>query len=316
MEKIIHDTKTSIVLRDQFGKHFDRYCAIRKAENLSTDSLQREYETHLHLWRYLKAEGFQGDELAVTKEMIQAYAKGVFQDPDLKHNTARNRIYRLRHFYREAERQEWIFVNPMNSIKIPKIEENPITVLTVKQMKDLMKLPNLNSAKGIRDRTMMELYYSCAFRLSELMQLTDEHFFDDYRRVRIRGKGQKEAVLPVGKIAAHLLKFYIRKIFPKINVKHTKQIFISVLTGNPMNRHIIYSALRIYFKQLIPDRTMGMHVFRYSVATHLADEGVDIRLLQEFMRHDKPSTTERYIKRTFQQLQESIETHIPGTKKC
>jgi len=300
----LKETLTSRSLRDRFGKHFDRYCLIRRAAGTRDATLQREYECHYLFWKYLRERRFKGDELAVKKQHVHEYANMLFEDPGTKHNTARRKIEKLRLFYREAVRQEWILKDPTADYRLPKKEENPITVLTVKQVKELLGLPDLTTAKGIRDRTMMELFYSSAFRLGEMAKLTDEDFTDDYRKVKIRGKGGKESILPVGRMAAHFAKFYVHHVWPRINPHGHDQLFLSVNTNQPMNKHVIYNTLRSYMKRIVPDRTIGMHVFRYSIATHLADEGVDIRLIQEFMRHDKPSTTARYIKRSFQRLQQ------------
>jgi integrase/recombinase XerD len=193
----------------------------------------------------------------------------------------------------------------MAGIHIPQPVKTPVQILTIKQMKELMTLPDLDTARGIRDRTMLELFYSCAFRLHEITTLTPDNFTEDYRRVKVRGKGSKDAVLPVGRMAAHFTRFYTEKIYPVLNRHSTDKLFLSVTTAAPLDKHVVYNSLRTYLKQIVPDRNIGTHIFRYSICTHLSEAGVDIRLLQEFMRHEKISTTARYIKRTFSRLQDT-----------
>lgn len=297
--------KRRITVPENFGHAFEQYLKIRRAANIAHTSLDRESEAHRFFWNWLSGEGFDGNELTVTRDHLLSYAEALHSRRDLHPNTARNKLYILTHFYREAARREWILTNPMAGLKIPRPVRSPVQILTITQMKDLMALPDLTTARGIRDRTMLELFYSCAFRLSEVATLTPACFTDDFRRVRVRGKGNKDAVLPVGRMAAHFTRFYVERIRPVLDRGLTDRLFVSVTTGAALDKHVIYNSLRTYLKQIVPDRSIGTHIFRYSICTHLSEAGVDIRLLQEFMRHEKISTTARYIKRTFSRLQDT-----------
>ena len=139
--------------------------------------------------------------------------------------------------------------------------------------------------------------------MQETLDLTVDSFGEDFRTVRVLGKGDKEVVLPVGKMAAHFLKFYAAEIFPRLNIKKQDKLFLSTQTGKVINKNVMYGILRSYANKLFPGQPMGTHIFRYSACTHLGEEGVDIRIIQEFMRHEKPSTTMRYIAQSFQRLQ-------------
>ena len=293
-----------------FGVHFERYYKIRRVA-VKEASVQTEYTHHQEFWSFLKARGFEGDELNVTKKDLQDYAAHQFQDQSIKSNTARNKISFLKYFYREAIQQEWTFNDPFSGMTLPKIEQNPIEVLTVKQMKQLLETPDLNTLKGLRDRTIFELMYSSALRVGDVISLTAEQFSGDYRTVRLIGKGDKEVVLPVGKVAAHFVTFYLDQVYPKLNQHSHSQMFISIQSGNPMSRHVLYQIVGSYGKDLFEGRYLGTHVFRYSICTHLADEGVDIRYIQEFMRHEKPSTTMRYVHQSYQKLQQVFQDTHP-----
>ena len=152
--------------------------------------------------------------------------------------------------------------------------------------------------------------YSCALRVSDLSSLTADQFSGDYRTLRLKGKGEKEAVLPVGKIASHFVKYYTTEVFPKLNHREQACLFISTRSGQVMRKDVLYQLIGQYGKNLFDGRYLGTHVFRYSACTHLADEGVDIRLIQEYMRHAKPSTTMRYVHQSYQKLQQVFkDTH-------
>lgn len=293
----------------QFGLHFERYFQIRIV-SVVEKTLQRERELHKQFWEYLKRKKFKGHELDVKRKDLQDYAEYQFSRKDIQRNTARNKVYVLKHFYVEAVKQDWIVSSPWSGIQLPKVEHNPIDVMTVKQMKQFLELPNINTIKGVRDRTMFELMYSCALRSSDLLSLTADHFQESNSLLRVKGKADKECVLPVGKVAKHFINFYIEHIHSKINVLKEKKLFLSVATGKALNKNVLYGIMRSYSDQMFPNRPLGTHVFRYSICTHLADEGVDIRYIQEFMRHSKPSTTMRYVSQSYQKLQQVFnETH-------
>ncbi len=288
----------------QFGVHFNRYCKYRSALGIKPDTLQREYEQHIHFWRYLESKEFEGDEFMIIQNDIQEYAHYVHSLEGISNYSKRTRLQRIRRLYQEAFKESWILCDPTVGIKLPKEEINPIKTLTVKQMKSLLELPDLNTVLGIRDRTMMELMYSSGLRRAEVIHVKRDDLSEDMRTIKVMGKGDKEVVLPVGKVAAHFLNFYCENIWPLINKHNEEYLFLSARSGKLIGKQPFYMMIRKYGVKLNPPQDIGPHVFRYSVCTHLVDEGVDIRFIQEFMRHEKISTTARYVKQSFQKLKE------------
>ncbi len=287
--------------------YFDHYLRIRKTAGLSEMTLQTEIECHKKLWNFLEVSG---DELKITREQILSYSE-YLSELDLKPNTRRKLLGNLRSFYEYAVRQGWIVLSPMNRIQLPSKREDPPKVLSVPQMKTLLALPDLNTALGIRDRTIMELMYSSALRRSEILTLKASSFFENYRRVRVLGKGNKEAVLPVGKLPAHFLKFYSEEVLKGFHHRKNDCLFISVYSGDILKAKYLYQMIRDYGRQANFKIEIGPHVFRYSIATHLAEEGVDVKFIQEFLRHESPRTTTRYIEQGFKQLQSIHERTHP-----
>ena len=296
-------------IRQQFGHHFERYAELRKVE-LNERSLETERDINKSLWKYLLMMNFQGDELEVTREDLMRYAEFTFKRKDLKRNSAIHLVRVLKNFYNEAHKQEWICDNPYRGIHLPKEEENLINVLSVKQMKKLLELPDLLTAHGIQARAIMELMYSCALRSSEVINLKQESFSEDYRTLTLTGKGSKTAAIPVGRVAAHCCKFWIEQVLPQINEHNIENVFLSLKTKKEMGDQTLWGLIRTYTKQILPDQDIGTHFFRYSAISHLADEGVDVRVLMCYARHARLHTTMKYIKQSFQKLQEVFrETH-------
>lgn len=286
-----------------FGAHFEKYTKLREVD-MSPRSIQTMKDTHKAFWKFLGSTGFKGDELAVSREDILRYAEYVFKRKDLKRNTAINYIRFLNSFYLEAVKQGWLGENPYRGIELPKEEKILINVVSVKEMKEILECPQLNSVEGQMARTVMELMYSCALRRDELLSLTAQNFSEDCRTLTFIRKGQKEVSLPVGKVAAHFVRHWIEQVWPKLNQGHEPELFLSLKTKKKMDKQTLWALISKYAKQILPERDLGTHFFRYSACSHLADEGVDIRILQEYMSHEKTYTTMKYIQQSFQKLQE------------
>jgi integrase/recombinase XerD len=298
-------------LRGQFGKHYERYAKLRSLQ-LTERSMETERDAQKSLWKYLVSIGFEGDELAVTREVLQDYAEHLFSRKDLKRNTGIHLVQMLKSFYTEAFKQGWISENPYRNIKLPKREQVLINVLSVKQMKELLELPDYNTnVSDMQTKTIMELMYSCGLRCTETLSLTADAFHDEYRTLHIKGKGEKTAYLPVGRVAAHFLKHWIEEVHPKINIHKVPEIFISLQTRRKMDKQTLWSHVRKFTKQIVPDQDIGTHFFKYSITSHLADEGVDARILMQFSRHERLHTTMKYVKQSFQKMQEVFRQSHP-----
>ena len=286
----------------QFGEYFQKYLQLPHICSKTEGTIRTESANQKRFWGYLNETGFDGDELKVTGKEAEEYIQHLTALGQ-KANTIRTTIGVLSTFYREAVRQDWILKNPFSMVKQPRKIEEPCSVLSVQQIKHLLSSPDLNTYTGFRDRVILELFYSCALRRHEISQVKSADFGGDFRSIRVLGKGQKEAILPVGKMAAHFLKFYIEKVWGNLNKSGCDELFLSCYTGKQLNDYQIYRIVKgcgvlAGFKE-----TITPHTFRYSIATHLDEEGVDIRYIQEFLRHEDLGTTARYIKQGFHRLQ-------------
>ena len=288
---------------NQFGDHFERYKTLRKL-SVAESTLRCEEVTHKYLWKFLEEKQFKGNELDIKRENLLEYCRYVNTKDDFKANTKHHRIKLLKPFYNEAVRQNWILLNPLYRIENPKREQVIPFTLTVQQMKALLQLPDLNTVIGIRDRMMFELMYCCGLRKEEVSKVCIDDFSEDYRRLKIKGKGGNESMLYVGKMSAHFLKFYIENIYTHLKNKGTKYLLTSLKTGNALPARWIEKITISYGNQLGLKAKLLPHCFRYSVATHLSEEGADLRLIQAFLRHASPETTTRYIRADFQRLKD------------
>ncbi|MBF0198446.1 MAG: tyrosine-type recombinase/integrase [Planctomycetes bacterium] len=286
----------------KFGGYFEKYLLLPHIRSKSSGTLATEKAFQRRFWRYLEGIAFEGTELEVNRSDAEKYIQHMGES-SLQANTIRTAIGILGTFYQEAVRQDWMLKNPFSRLDPPRPVEEPHTILSVKQMKKLLVVPDLTTVNGFRDRVVLELLYSCGLRRSEVSQVKASDFQEGYGSIRVIGKGQKEAVIPVGKMAAHFAAFYCDNVWPRINRDDREELFLSCYTGAPLNDYQVYRIVKEAGVQCGFKETITPHTFRYSIATHLDEEGVDIRYIQEFLRHEDLSTTSRYITQGFHRLQ-------------
>jgi site-specific recombinase XerD len=285
----------------QLSPIFEKYLLIRRASGISEQSLKNETVAHQNLWKFLKHEV---TELQVAASMLREYALQVNLNENYSVNTKRLRISALIPFYTSALAEGWILSNPIKTIKIPRREYPVPVVLNIAQMKSLMEQPNLNSWVGLRDRAIMELMWTSGLRANEIIELPCDAFSEDYRRIKVTGKGLKQAVLPVGKMASGYMKFYHLKLRPMVARKVDGVMFVSANTGEALHITVLNSLISKYCKKAEIKGRVFPHCFRYSVATHLSEDGADIRYIQHFLRHESLDTTSRYIQMSIQRLKQ------------
>ena len=171
-------------------------------------------------------------------------------------------------------------------------------MLTAAEVRRLLKQPNLSLRTGIRDRAMMEVLYSCGIRLDELLNLEVYHvdFKDKVLYIR-KGKGKKQRVVPLGKNARKYLKEYLEKIRPWYGRKNPKErkLFLNQ-SGLAMTPANIYQNLRKYRDGAGIKKSASPHTFRRTCATHLLQNGADIRYIQKLLGHRHLKTTQVYTK--------------------
>lgn len=184
--------------------------------------------------------------------------------------------------------------NFIELLLLPKLVKKLPETLNLELLLKLIESPNLTTPQGLRDRAIMELLYSSGLRVSELCSLTLQSIDLDQGFLRVFGKGSKERVVPVGTQAISSLKNYLLEGRPKLVKKRTgSEFFISQL-GSSISRKTVWLILKNYAKSLGISSITKPHMLRHSFATHLLQNGADLRVIQEMLGHADISTTEIY----------------------
>jgi integrase/recombinase XerD len=208
------------------------------------------------------------------------------------------KIRAVKRFFEYLESSNQVLINPAEHIKEPKKESRlPRAVLTEDETRKILDQPNLSTLAGIRDRTILEVFYSTGIRLAELMNIT---IFDcDLQGglLRVKGKFSKERVVPLGRHAVKFLKEYITRVRPHHTKKNkaVRNLFVTQF-GTPISRQVIDRMISFCSKQAGIEKHVTPHVFRHTFATQLVKNGADITAVQKMLGHATLSVTKIYTR--------------------
>jgi integrase/recombinase XerD len=245
----------------------------------------------------------------VTREHILGYLEGL--GPDISQRSKARKLAAFRSFFKFLERVEKMDSNPASRVRLPKVKAGLPKVLSCAEVEALLEKPDTARPLGLRDKAMFELLYATGLRVSELAELriTQVHLEPGY--VVIRGKGDKERLVPLGEWASEALKAYLRDGRPRLlKEAQAKEVFLN-RNGSGLSRQGIWKIIKQYALEAGIQRTMSPHVLRHSFATHLLENGADLRSLQVMLGHANISTTQIYTHVAQTRLKEIHRKHHP-----
>ncbi len=226
-------------------------------------------------------------------------------------STISRTIASIRSFFNFLLAEGVIDNNPALDLESPKIEKRLPRVLTTSEIDRLLGQPKATDQKGLRDKAMLELLYASGIRVSELIGLNLSDFDPLVGYLRCKGKGQKERIVPIGSVAINFVNEYMNYSRMKL-CKNNGEIALFVNQhGNRMTRQGFWKILKKYaFKSNI-DGEITPHTIRHSFATHLLENGADLRSVQEMLGHSDISTTQVYTQITRRKIREVYDKAHP-----
>lgn len=230
--------------------------------------------------------------------------------------TMARKIATLRSFYKWAHRQGFAPSNPMLMIRTPKQSKRLPKAVTVEEVERLLASPDDRDVLGARDRAILETLYSTGIRVSELVDLDFGDMDDFGEALRIRGKGRKERLVPLGSHALAAIRHYTRMLEedPRFNAMFNRggrmPLFVNKHGGRLSSRSV-RRKLDKYLRSAGLDLDISPHTLRHSFATHLLGNGADLRSVQELLGHQSLSTTQIYTHLTTQRLRDAYDRAHP-----
>jgi integrase/recombinase XerD len=225
--------------------------------------------------------------------------------------SAARRLSSLRRYFQWALREGQIERDPSVQIDSPRLGRPLPKSLTEAQVEQLVLAPNLETALGIRDRSMLETLYATGLRVSELVGVDIRNLNLRQGVVRVRGKGDKERLVPLGEEAIDWLETYIGSARAELlNGRGVDALFVT-RRGGPMTRQAFWYLIKRYALVAGINTPLSPHTLRHAFATHLLDHGADLRVVQMLLGHSDISTTQIYTHVARQRLQDLHAKHHP-----
>lgn len=202
----------------------------------------------------------------------------------------------MRKFYQWLARQNIQKLNPMLEIDLPKKERRLPVALNQKEINDLLAQPDIKRKLGLRDRAILETLYATGMRVSELINLELQDLHEDLGLVRVLGKGSKERLIPISSVALHWIKQYQKEVRDPLILKagqNDEHIFLNS-RAKQLTRQAIWQMIKKYCQSAGITKDVTPHTLRHTFATHLLENGADLRVVQEILGHSDISTTQIY----------------------
>jgi len=212
-------------------------------------------------------------------------------------------------------RSERISDNPAIYVKSPKISQSLPNFIDHKVIDALMESPDVSTEIGVRDRAILELFYSTGIRLNELIMLDIGAVDSINQMIKVHGKGDKERLIPFGNKAKLWLEKYLKNRAVSFNSAWEKTPLFVNAKGGRILRLDVQRSTRKYIEKFANGKSLGPHILRHSFATHLMDKGADIRAVKDLLGHDSLSSTQIYTHVQPEKMKEIYkQAHPHGSK--
>jgi integrase/recombinase XerD len=288
-------------------QNYSNYLAVEKGLSKNTlESYQRDLNKFLiYMKKKKKPQPGDVDRLELNAFIADLKNKG------LATSTISRCIASIRSFFNYLLQEGVIENNPANELESPRIEKKLPRVLTTDEIDKLLDQPRPDNNSGLRDKAMLELLYASGIRVSELVSLNVTDFDPRVGYLRCRGKGMKERIVPIGSVAIENVSEYLRKTrIRMIRNSEERSLFLNH-HGSRMTRQGFWKILKKYARQANIQGDITPHTLRHSFATHLLENGADLRSVQEMLGHSDISTTQIYTQVTRKKIKEIYDKAHP-----
>ncbi|HGH0777893.1 TPA: tyrosine recombinase XerC [Staphylococcus pseudintermedius] len=289
----------------------EKFLDMLKRERFFSDHTLKAYHDDLVQFNRFLAQ----EQLSLTafKYMDARNYLQTLYDMGLQRTTVSRKISTLRSFYAFWMTQDHEIVNPFVQLVHPKKKRYLPTFFYTEEMETLFQTVMQDAHKGLRDRVILELFYATGIRVSELVSLKTEDVDLEMCWIKVLGKGGKERIVPFGEFCRQSIEQYLAEFAPIQNVQHP--YLITNLKGQPITERGVRYVLNDIVKRTAGVTSIHPHKLRHTFATHLLNEGADLRTVQSLLGHVNLSTTGRYTHVTNQQLRNVYLQAHPRAKK-
>ena len=262
---------------------------------------------------FLKRKKINQTPLSCNEETVKQF---IYQSSKiLSPHTQARRIAGLRSFFDYLIFEKYRKNNPTDLIEAPKLGRKLPDILSLDEIELLVENIDLGHPQGYRNRAILETLYGSGLRVSELVNMNLSNLLFKESLIRVIGKGNKQRLVPMGNISKKYLEIYINEIrvVQKIHLENQDIVFLN-RNGKGLSRQMIFTLINTLAMKSNIKKKIGPHTFRHSFATHLLENGADLRTIQILMGHESITTTEVYTHLDTTHLKSVIEKFHPRSK--
>lgn len=291
-----------------FIKNYQSYLKIERGLSKNTvDNYSFDIE---RLCLFLQENKIEVSPLKISEETLQQFI--YFISSQVNARSQARIISGLKSFFSYLIFEDYRSDNPLELIESPKIGRKLPDTLSIDEIDNLISAIDLSTNEGERNRAMLEMLYGCGLRVSELVSLKISDLFFEEGFIKVTGKGNKQRFVPVGELAQKYIQIYRDTVRVHLTIKkgHEDTLFLN-RRGSQLTRAMIFTIIKNLAVEIGLNKKISPHTFRHSFATHLLENGADLRSIQLMLGHESITTTEVYLHldRTF--LTEVVNTYHP-----
>lgn len=283
---------------------------LQLERGLSQNTLQNYQRDVEKLTRFLQENNVSISPLHIGQELVSqfVYELGKSVSP----RTQARIISGLNSFFNYLTFEQYRKDNPMELIESPKLGRKLPDTLSVGEIDSLIGAVDLSRPEGERNRAMLETLYGCGLRVSELIQLRISDLFFEEDFIRVTGKGNKQRFVPIGRVNQKYINLYRHQVRVHQDIgKGQEDILFLNRRGKALSRAMIFTIIRQLVEKIGLQKTVSPHTFRHSFATHLLENGADLRAIQQMLGHESITTTEIYMHVDRSHLSRVLEKYHP-----
>jgi integrase/recombinase XerD len=289
-------------------KNYQSYLKIERG--LSNNTIENYSFDVERLCLFLEQNQIQVSPINITEETVQQFIYHVSKQVNAR-SQARI-ISGLKSFFNYLVFEDYRNNNPLELIETPKTGRKLPDTLSLEEIDALINAVDLSSNEGERNRAMLETLYGCGLRVSELVSLKISDLFFEEGFVKITGKGNKQRFVPIGDLTQKYIQLYKENVRNHVSVKKGFEdtLFLN-RRGGQLTRAMIFTIIKDLAVKVNLNKTISPHTLRHSFATHLLENGADLRSIQLMLGHESITTTEIYVHLDRKFLTEVMNTYHP-----
>lgn len=292
----------------QAKKDYTHYLKLERG--LSENSIANYVLDIEKLIGFLEAHKLQDSPVAISKSTVQQF---IYEVAKVVNPRSQARIISgLKSFFNYLVFEDYRADNPLELIESPKIGRKLPDTLSEKEIDALIGAIDLSSPQGERNRAMLETLYGCGLRVSELisLRLSDLYFEEDF--IKVTGKGNKQRFVPISEVNKKYILWYKNRVRVHENPhKDHQDILFLNRRGKQLTRAMVFTIVKNLAQEIGLQKTVSPHTFRHSFATHLLENGADLRAIQQMLGHESITTTEVYMHVDRRHLAQVLNTYHP-----